>query len=298
MPIIGTFGNDLLIGTNGAETIIGSFGNDYLIGLGGDDTLQGGGDDDTLEGGSGDDTLYGDAGNDTAIFDTADQVSVDLYGFYGTADSWELGFDFLYGIENATTGSGDDSLGGNEAANVLDAGAGADTLYGWGGNDTLYGRAGIDDLNGGTGADRLYGGADADWLLGAEGNDRLSGGSGDDELNGDDWSGSAGLGVDRLTGGSGADTFVFRIGQSGTKFGQRDIVTDFDATEGDVVRLHDFDPLTFIGTDPFSATDQVRFHQAGGNTYVQINTDADSAVEMAIQFTGTIAFEASDFWFA
>ena len=298
MPIVGTFGNDLLIGTNGAETIIGSFGNDYLQGLGGDDTLQGGGDDDTLEGGAGQDVLYGDGGNDTAVFATADNVTVDILGFYGTADSWSTGFDILDDIENITTGAGNDTITGSEVRNRIDAGGGNDDILGYGGNDTLYGRSGIDDIVGGEGNDFVDGGADDDWVMGDQGNDRLIGGDGDDELNGDDWSGSAGLGVDRLTGGEGADTFAFRIGQSGVKLGQRDIVTDFDASEGDIVRLHDFDPLTFIGTDPFSAADQVRFHQAGGNTYLQISTDADAAVEMAIEFTGTIAFQESDFWFA
>ena len=57
MPIIGTFGNDLLVGTNGADSIIGSFGNDELRGLDGDDVLVGGGDHDTLKGGrAGDDS--------------------------------------------------------------------------------------------------------------------------------------------------------------------------------------------------------------------------------------------------
>ncbi len=297
MPIVGTFGNDLLIGTNGADTILGSFGDDLLKGLGGDDTLQGGGDDDTLEGGGGDDILYGDAGNDTAIFDTADQVSVDLGGFYGTADSWELGFDLLFGIENATTGSGNDYLTGSEVANVLDAGAGHDSVDGWDGNDRLYGRAGIDDLNGGHGNDFLDGGADADWLLGSQGNDRLIGGGGDDELNGDDWSGSVGLGVDRLTGGDGADTFVFHIGQSGVKLGQRDVVTDFSSAEGDQIRLHGFGDLEFVGTEQFTAANQVRYTQSGGNTYVKISTDADSFVEMAIELNGTVALHSSDFIF-
>jgi Ca2+-binding RTX toxin-like protein len=295
---VGTFGNDLLIGSNANDTLLGSFGNDELRGLGGDDVLAGGGDDDTLNGGAGNDDLYADSGTDTAVFDTADNATINFGGFYGTADSWSTGFDLLYDIENITTGSGSDDITGSEVRNRIDAGGGNDGLLGYGGNDTLYGRSGIDDVDGGEGNDFLDGGADDDWLLGDQGNDRLVGGDGDDELNGDDWSGSAGLGVDRLTGGDGGDTFAFHVGQSRIKFGQRHIVTDFDATEGDIVRLHGFDPLAFIGTDVFSAADQVRFQQSGGNNFVQISTDPDSAVEMAIQFTGTTAFQASDFLFA
>ena len=47
-------------------------------------------------------------------------------------------------IENAISGSGDDLLVGNQAANQLFGGVGNDTLYGEGGGDTLYGGAGND----------------------------------------------------------------------------------------------------------------------------------------------------------
>lgn len=47
-------------------------------------------------------------------------------------------------IENATGGSGADTLIGNSSDNVLSGGAGNDSLYGGGGNDTLLGGAGND----------------------------------------------------------------------------------------------------------------------------------------------------------
>ncbi|MBB4152808.1 serralysin [Sphingomonas jinjuensis] len=47
-------------------------------------------------------------------------------------------------IENATGGSGNDSLIGNEVANVLRGGAGADTIDGGLGADLLYGGSGAD----------------------------------------------------------------------------------------------------------------------------------------------------------
>lgn len=47
-------------------------------------------------------------------------------------------------IENATGGTGNDSLTGNAAANVLAGNAGHDRLAGLGGNDTLTGHAGND----------------------------------------------------------------------------------------------------------------------------------------------------------
>jgi serralysin len=56
-------------------------------------------------------------------------------------------------IENAVGGSGNDTLTGNDAANLLKGGRGADRLSGLGGSDILDGGAGADMLLGGAGAD-------------------------------------------------------------------------------------------------------------------------------------------------
>ena len=70
------------------------------------------------------------------------------FGIYG-------GFTIADGttIEDARSGSGNDSLIGNEAANSLDGGAGNDALSGGGGGDVLIGGAGSDSLAGGGGGD-------------------------------------------------------------------------------------------------------------------------------------------------
>jgi hypothetical protein len=47
-------------------------------------------------------------------------------------------------IENAITGSGNDEIIGNDAANDIQTGSGADTLFGGAGNDTLNGGSGED----------------------------------------------------------------------------------------------------------------------------------------------------------
>ena len=65
-------------------------------------------------------------------------------------------------IENATGGSGSDSLYGNSASNIL---------TGLAGNDTLAGGVGIDTLFGGEGNDRLIGGGGNDVLVGGNGQD-------------------------------------------------------------------------------------------------------------------------------
>lgn len=57
-------------------------------------------------------------------------------------------------IENATGGSGADTITGNNAANSLRGGGGNDSLLGGNGNDFLYDGSGVDTLNGGGGFDR------------------------------------------------------------------------------------------------------------------------------------------------
>ncbi|MCR6501849.1 M10 family metallopeptidase C-terminal domain-containing protein [Shinella sp. CPCC 101442] len=77
-------------------------------------------------------------------------------------------------IENATGGSGNDTIRGNQAVNSISGNNGADALFGLDGNDTLNGGAGADQLDGGNGNDTLLGGAAADTLIGGAGTDTAS----------------------------------------------------------------------------------------------------------------------------
>ncbi|WP_434051945.1 MAG: cadherin domain-containing protein [Roseibium sp.] len=122
-----------IYGTDAAETITAHDDGSRIFSGGGADTIHGGKGDDHIEFGTGADTVYGGDGND--FID--DEV--------GTRPSTE--------------------------ANLLDGGAGNDTIYGGGGGDTLLG---------GTGSDSLSGEEDDDTLQGDAGNDRISGGSGTD----------------------------------------------------------------------------------------------------------------------
>ncbi len=101
-------------------------------------------------------------------------------------------------IENGTTGSGNDTITGNEARNVLTGNDGDDRLYGQAGGDRLNGNAGNDHLDGGDQNDSLFGGNGNDTLIGGSGADRLWGGAGTDDITGSD-------GADRIGGGSGTD---------------------------------------------------------------------------------------------
>ena len=124
-------------------------------------------------------------------------------------------------------GSGNDSVTGTAEADLLRGDNGADTLNGGAGADRLEGGNGIDTLNGDAGNDILIGDASNDILFGGVDNDILNGGSGSDSLRG-------GLGNDILTGGSSADTFVWKTGDLG-----KDVVTDFNPSEGDRIDLRD-----------------------------------------------------------
>lgn len=154
-------------------------------------------------------------------------------------------------IENATGGSGNDTIVGNQGANILSGNAGADRLDGGSGNDTLIGGAGADKLIGGTGADtasystagtgvvanltkpsdnvgnaagdtyfsieNLVGSNFADKLVGNTGSNNLQGGAGVDTL--DSGAGNdtllGGTGGDKLLGGSGVDTASYLLATAG-----------------------------------------------------------------------------------
>lgn len=79
-------------------------------------------------------------------------------------------------IENGIGGSGNDTIIGNDVANVLTGNGGADNISGNAGNDTLIGGLGFDRMDGGAGNDVIFwdaaddlanvqGGADVDLLV-------------------------------------------------------------------------------------------------------------------------------------
>ncbi len=166
----GTDGDDVLVGSAVADTLSGGDGDDEIFGLAGDDVLNGDDGDDTLHGGDGNDVIAGGAGDDSLSGEAGDDVfvagegddeidggadidtvdySADASGVtadlaLGEAFGDDIGSDTLVDIENLTGGAGDDTLIGDDAANVLAGGAGDDTLVAGAGDD-VEGGAG-DDL--------------------------------------------------------------------------------------------------------------------------------------------------------
>ena len=179
--VTGSAFGDSLLGDGGANTLVGAGGNDIMIGFAGNDTLNGGAGDDIMDARHGDDTLIGDAGDDQLYghngSDTADYAGAGAAVFInlaaGTATGG-AGSDSLFQIENATGSAYNDSLNGDDGANVLIGGGGNDMLIGFAGNDTLNGGAGADIMDARHGDDTLIGGAGDDQLYGHNGSDTAS----------------------------------------------------------------------------------------------------------------------------
>lgn len=269
---IGAGGRDTLIGNNGADSLSGGAGWDRLIGGMGADVLDGGVGRDVVFGGAGDDILfagqgadrlYGGAGTDTLIVEATDDVIVSLFGNgYLRANGRSL----LRSIENVGTSEGNDTISGNAADNVINAGDGNNVVSGLVGDDTIIGGDGNDVLLGGWGDDLLVGGSASDDPGSA---DILIGGAGNDTL-------SAYGGNVRLRGGADADTFSFIDSYPAGSY-PRVVITDF--SEGEIIDFDfNFGTPRFVGQ--VSQVDlqgmglyEVAFMRSGESTVVLVRLD-------------------------
>ncbi|MGH1378717.1 MAG: Ig-like domain-containing protein [Alphaproteobacteria bacterium] len=105
--------------------------------------------------------------------------------------------------------SGNDTIYGGYAHDVLVGGLGNDTIHGVGSGDKLYGGHGDDTLYGSNDNDFFSGGAGNDFISGRGGNDTLHGGAGNDTL-------TDHIGNNTMWGGAGNDTFDVRGADGGT----------------------------------------------------------------------------------
>lgn len=216
-------------------------------------------------------------------------------------------------IENATGGQANDVLLGNAADNVLNGGAGADTMTGGLGNDTYVvdnrkdkvaeGKSSGSDteylsvsgltlaanvenavLLDAAGAARVTGNNLDNLLQGNTAANMLAGGAGADTLAG-------GAGGDTLAGGRGADTFVFAsLADMSTGAGLRDVVTDFNAGQGDKIDLSAVAAFAYIGAAGFSdVAGQLRF-SAG---ILSGDVNGDGVADFEIQLTGVRSFDTA-----
>ncbi|MFT3988268.1 M10 family metallopeptidase C-terminal domain-containing protein [Aestuariivirga sp.] len=245
-----------------------------------------------------------------AIWDSAGTDTLDLSGFstnsridlgqgaFSDCDGMTDNIAIAYNcnIENATGGSGNDSITGNALNNRLTGNGGADTLHGLDGNDVLIGGTGNDVLDGGNGIDTanycaggaisinlttgVLGGAAAgdsfvsieritgsntagDTMVGSAARDQFYGMGGNDTLSGGGGNDvlAGGAGGDTLTGGAGCDVFLFQSLTDST-VAASDTITDFKQGQ-DKIRLSAIDAITGGTDDAFHLVTGAFTHHAG-----------------------------------
>ncbi|WP_148219482.1 beta strand repeat-containing protein [Azospirillum sp. B510] len=305
------------VGGSGFEVVYGNVGNDRLwtslsgpltaFGGAGNDTLIGGTGNDTLDGGSGTDSLVGGIGDDVYVVDNVSDVVTELANegtdeVRTTLNAYTLGAN----VENLTfIGSGAFTGTGNGLANILQGGAGNDTLDGGAGIDTLRGGAGNDTYlvsdigdviveNAGEGTDEVrtglssytlaanienltYTGTAAFTGIGNTGNNLIIGGAGNDSLTGDAGNDTldGGAGADTLIGGTGNDTYI--VDNAG------DVVTELAGQGTDTVRtslasytlVANVENLVYTGTGPVTFTGNALNNSLTGGAGADLLTGLD-----------------------
>jgi Ca2+-binding RTX toxin-like protein len=114
------------------------------------------------------------------------------------------GADHIFGgdgIDIIDAGDNNDFVRGDSGNDQINGGAGDDIIFAGDGNDIINAGEGFDEVFGGQGNDTISGGNQDDALFGMDHDDVISGGLGNDELGGD-------AGDDVLRGDQGADTLI------------------------------------------------------------------------------------------
>jgi len=227
------------------ENIIGGQAGDILNGNDSDNVLSGGPGDDTLIGGLGSDIFNGEAGNDTVSYaDKTADVTANLDGLIGDGTAGEND-TIATDVERLTGGSGNDTLIGNDAANILSGGAGDDFMQGYALGDTFVGGSGIDTVSyaekntavvanlDGVAGDGTVGegdtvGLDVENLVGGSGDDTLIGNANANVLTG-------GPGADIMNGAGGIDTVSYVDHSANVTANLDGLIGDGAAGENDII---------------------------------------------------------------
>ena len=273
---VGISAVDVVYGEAGNDTIWGGPSNDVLNGGDGNDSIFGEADNDTLIGGAGADALDGGAGTDTADYSTL-AVGVTVNLVTGTASDG----DTLVSIENVTGSSFNDVLVSAAGANVLNGGAGVDTV------DYSAAAAGLTiNLAAGNASD-------GDTLVAIE---NVVGTAFNDLI-------SSAAGANTLNGGAGIDTVTYANSNSGVTVNLQNGVGTGGAAEGDfLINVENLIGSSFDDLLMGSVADN-RLEGGAGNDVLMGGTGADvldggtgtDTVSYALSGAGAaLSFSATD----
>lgn len=153
------------------DNITSSFGNDTIYAGGGDDIIRTGIGNDFISAGTGNNSIDGGSETDMLTYvERTENITLNMSeganqdGFY-TATLGSQFTDIIRDVENLILGSGNDTVRGSVANNIIEGRDGNDILDGGaGGNDTLLGGVGDDILRSGFGNDILDGGVGTNTL--------------------------------------------------------------------------------------------------------------------------------------
>ena len=295
--IYGHEGNDYLDGLDGNDTLYGGAGADTLAGGSGVDIFayEAAGDaGDTIvdfdaAGGEKIDVLgifenitgFASAYAFTGGYIRAAQnnydvdIFIDVDGSAGSSAS-EVLLAKLLDVQVGDIGSGSFILPDSGTVGT----SGNDTITGTAADDVIYGLAGNDSLSGEGGSDTLYGDEGNDTLSGGAGDDTLNGGAGNDTSYGDDGDDTfyIGTGENQLYGGNGADIFVIdenSFDASASPYSNVDYIHDFDVGEGDVISI-DSILLGYIPGTSAITNFVLLAPTTGGDTRVYVDRDGTS----------------------
>lgn len=249
--------------------------------------------------------IWDAGGTDRIVYDGARDAHIDLnaatlqyeaggggnvsyaYGVFG-------GFTIANGttIENASTGSGADSLIGNDAANILAGGAGDDSLSGGGGADTLIGGLGSDSLEGGAGAD-VFCFESGDSAVGSVRDLILDFEKGSDRIDLSAVGGSTFVGTSAFTGAAGEVRYAAFAGTTIVELdGNGDRIGDFQVELDGTIQLAATD---FTGLAAMKAAGGGKSHK--GDTTQSFATIDESAFASPHGHGGGHDAPASDYQF-
>ena len=290
--VVGGIGQDTLLGGADDDTLEGSAGNDSISGNAGSDRAIFSSDtsftiSDALVIGAGSDNIDMLEVVQVTAGDSPNNIDATAVTQFALVISAGGGNDTVFG------GALNDTLSGDDGADFVNGRNGGDVVSGNDGNDTLQGGTGVDFVDGGDGDDNVQGsGSSGDTIRGGLGNDTLDGGAGTGDIISEEGDVSftltttqlTGLGTDTVLNIEGAmlvggasdnaiDVSASAMPTTLTGNGGNDTLTGGAATDllietGDVDLVLTDSGLTGLGTDVYSAIDQIQLRGGSGNNRI------------------------------